>query len=232
MMGILRATFKTGLYGVTGGLASVGAGMAYLSATTSIVDLSKDDAWFRSKTYAKYNPKANPALQDDCIKRVPLSKIRPELRNDETALTLDFCRGIWSRWGFWPQSKLHERYDAPPGSEGYTWKTSELAVAKYEPGLKFSNHFEVVQNQGNEITVRCGGSPLQPGLRNSDGLVLISARIDHEKQEAVFSLKSALFDSAGSYEKGVGHPIPPKIVFLHPWYVRILVQSGFGNVKA
>ncbi|KAK8136236.1 hypothetical protein PG984_004176 [Apiospora sp. TS-2023a] len=215
--------------------------MAYLNATTSIVDLKNDDAWFSSKTYARYNPKANPALQDDCIKRVPLSKIRPELRNDEAALTLDFCRGIWSRWGFWPQSKLHERYDAPPGTEDYTWKTSELAVAKYEPGFKFSNHFEVVQNScsssrftraGNEITVRCGGSPLQPGLRNSDGLVLISARIDHEKQEAVFSLKSALFDSAGSYGKGAGHPIPPKIIFLHPWYVRMLVQSGVGNVKA
>ncbi|KAK8100986.1 hypothetical protein PG999_011360 [Apiospora kogelbergensis] len=231
-MGILRTAFKAGLYGVTGGLASVGAGMSYLSANTSIEDLNKDDAWFRSKTYARYNPKANPALQDDCFKRVPLSKIRPELRNDEAALTLDFCRGIWSRWGFWPQSKLHERYDAPPGSEDYTWKTSELAVAKYEPSLKFSNHFEVVQNQGNEITVRCGGSPLQPGLRNSDGLILISARIDREKQEAVFSLKSALFDSAGSYNEGVGHPIPPKIVFLHRWYVRMLVQSGFGKVKA
>ncbi|KAK8066294.1 hypothetical protein PG997_013041 [Apiospora hydei] len=224
-MGILRATFKTGLYGITGGLASVGAGMAYLGATTSIVDLKNEDAWFRSKTYAKYNPKANPALQDDCIKRVPLSKIRPELRNDEAALTLEFCR-------FWPQSKLHERYDAPPGSEGHTWETSELAVAKYEPGLKFVNHFEVVENQGNEITVRCGGSPLQPGLRNSDGLILFSARIDREKQEAVFSLKSALFDSAGSYGKGAGHPIPPKIVFLHPWYVRILTHCGVENVKA
>ncbi|KAK7935824.1 hypothetical protein PG985_001319 [Apiospora marii] len=231
-MGILRKTFMTGVYGVTGGLASVGAGMAYLNATTSIVDLKNDDAWFSSQTYARYNPKGNPALQDDCIKRVPLSKIRPELRNDEAALTLDFCRGIWSRWGFWTQSKLHERYDAPPGSEDYTWKTSELAVAKYEPGLKFVNHFEVVQNQGNEITVRCGGSPLQPGLRNSDGLVLISARIDREKQEAVFSLKSSLFDSAGSYDKGAGHPIPPKIAFLHRWYVRILVQSSLGKVKA
>jgi len=98
-MGILRTTLKAGLYGVTGGLASVGAGMAYLSASTSIVDLNTDDAWLRSKTYTRYNPKANPALQDDCIKRVPLSKIRPELRNDEAALTLDFCRGIWSRWG-------------------------------------------------------------------------------------------------------------------------------------
>lgn len=134
--------------------------------------------------------------------------------------------------GFWPQSKFHARYDAPPGTEHYTWKTSELAVAKYEPGLKFSNHFEVVENKGDEVTVRCGGSPLQPGLRNSDGLVSISARIDREKQEAVFSLKSALYSSAADFPEGAGHPIPPKITFLHRWYVRMLVQSAYSKVKA
>jgi hypothetical protein len=98
--------------------------------------------------------------------------------------------------------------------------------------MKFSNHFEVAENTGNEITVRCGGSPLEPGLRNSDGLVTIGARIDREKQEAVFSLKSALFNSAGTFEEGAGHPIPPKITFLHRWYVRMLVQSAYGKVKA
>ncbi|KAH8663931.1 hypothetical protein BX600DRAFT_382027 [Xylariales sp. PMI_506] len=206
--------------------------MAYLSSATTLVNLPKDDPWFKSKTYAKYNPKANPALQDDCIKRISLRKIRPELRDNEEALTLEFCRGIWSRWvGFWPQSKLQERYDAPPGSEDNTWKTSDLAVAKFDKGLKFSNHFEVVENSGNEITVRCGGSPLEPGLRNSDGLVLISAKIDREKQEAIFSLKSALFNSAGTFAKDASHPVPPKITFLHGWYVRILVESAMGRVK-
>jgi hypothetical protein len=130
---------------------------------------------------------------------------------------------------FWTQSKLHERYDAPPGTEHYIWKTSELAVAKFEQGLKFSNHFEVVENQGNEITVRCGGSPLEPGLRNSDGLVSIRASIDREKQEAVFSVKSALFNSA---DEAGGYHVPPKIEFLHRWYARMLVQSGYGKVKA
>lgn len=76
--------------------------MAYLATSTAVVDLPTDDPWFKTKTYRKYNPKANPALQDDCIKRVPLSSIRPELRNDEKALALEFCRGIWSRWGRWP----------------------------------------------------------------------------------------------------------------------------------
>ncbi|ORY71156.1 uncharacterized protein BCR38DRAFT_329833 [Pseudomassariella vexata] len=224
----MRTVFTAGLLGVTGGVASVGAGMAYLAAGTSIVSIAHSDPWNKTKTYTKYNPKGNPALQDDCTSRIPLRKIRPELRDDEKALTLEFCRGIWSGWG----TKFQKRYDAPPGTEQQTWEIADLAVAKYEKGLKFSNHFEVVENQGNEITVRCGGSPLNPGLRNSDGLVLISARINREKEVAEFSLKSALFDSAGTYPEGAVHGIPPKITFLHKWYVRMLVQAGVGKVKA
>ena len=148
------------------------------------------------------------------------------------SVSCPFVRLLTCGTGFWAQSKLQQRYDAPPGSEDNKWLTSELAVAKYERGLRFSNHFEVVENQGNEITVRCGGSPMTPGLRNSDGLILFSARIDKEKQEAVFSMKSALFDSAGAYAKDASHPVPPKITFLHSWYVRMLVQSAMGRVKA
>ncbi|KAI1393807.1 uncharacterized protein F4822DRAFT_386016 [Hypoxylon trugodes] len=231
-MGIIRTALLTGVYGVTGGVASVGAGMAYLAATTTLVDLTKSDSMFHSKTYAKYNPKDNPAHQDVVFKRIPLSKLRPGLRNDEKALTLEFCRGVWSRWGFWPQSKYHERYDKPPGSENYLWHTSDLALAKYETGLKFSNHFEVVNNEGNEIIVRCGGSPMESGLRNSDGLVVISAKIDQQAQQAELILKSALYNSAGSFAEGQGHPVPPKIVFAHRWYVRMLVQSAVKNIKA
>ncbi|XXH05159.1 hypothetical protein Hte_011584 [Hypoxylon texense] len=232
-MGIIRTALLTGVYGVTGSVASVGAGMAYLAATTSLVDLTKNDPMFKSKTYAKYNPKGNPAHQDVVIKRIPLQKLRPELRDNEEALTLEFCRGVWSRWGFWPQSKYHERYDKPPGTEGYLWRTSDLAAAQYEPGLKFSNHFEVVGNEGSEIAVRCGGSPLlQPGPRDSDGLVLLGARIDREAQQAELRLKSALYSSSGTFAEGAGHPVPPKIVFLHKWYVRALVQSAVANVKA
>lgn len=98
-MGILRTAALTGLWSVGGGIASVGAGMAYIMAATSHVPLTKDDQAFKTKTWARYNPNGNPALKDDAIKAVPLSQIRPELRNDEAALTLEFCRGVWGRWG-------------------------------------------------------------------------------------------------------------------------------------
>ncbi|KAH9903626.1 hypothetical protein F4778DRAFT_92014 [Xylariomycetidae sp. FL2044] len=231
-MGIIRTTFLTSLLAAGGGAAGVGAGMAYLAAATTLVNLTKDDPMFKSKTYARYNPKGNPALEDDCIKRVPLRKIRPELRDNEEALTLEFCRGIWSRWGFWPHSKYQKRYDHPSGTDDNLWDTKDLAVAKFEKGLRFSNHFEVVEHQGNEIVVRCGGSPLTtPGLRNSDGLIFFSAKIDREAQQAIFSLKSSLFSSAGDFAEGASHPVPPKMTFVHRWYVRMLVQSAVANVK-
>ncbi|KAI0405385.1 hypothetical protein F4802DRAFT_180630 [Xylaria palmicola] len=232
-MGILRKAVLTGLWGVGGGVASVGAGMAYLLTATSLVPLTKDDPAFKSKTWARYNPNENPALKDDVIKAVPLSKIRPELRNDEAALTLEFCRGVWSRWGFRAQSILQERYDRPPGTDDNLWRTSELAVSRFDKGVRFSNHFEVVENAGNEIVVRCGGSPLEPGLRKSDGLIFLSARIDPEQQQAVFHFKSALFSSAAPKAGGAPapHPIPPKIEFLHGWYVRMLTQSAMKNVE-
>ncbi|RYP70353.1 hypothetical protein DL769_004979 [Monosporascus sp. CRB-8-3] len=231
-MGIITTALRVGAWGVTGGVASVGVGAAYLAASTTLVDLTKDDPLLKSPTYARYNPKGNPALQDTIIKRVPLRKIKPALRDDEEALTLEFCQGVWSRWGFYMQSKLQERYDKPPGSEDNLWNVSELAVSKYDKGLRFSNHFEVVENKGNEIYVRCGGSPMTPGLRDSDGLIVLSAKINREAQQAEFNFKSALFNSAAPYVEGAQHSVPPKITFLHRWYVRILTEAAVGNVKA
>lgn len=91
-MGII----KTALLAIPAGGAVGGGYLAYLVATTSLIDLTKSDPMFGTKTYKKYNPKDNPALQDVVIKRIPLSAVKPELRNDEKALTLEFCRGVWS----------------------------------------------------------------------------------------------------------------------------------------
>ncbi|KAI1115131.1 hypothetical protein F5Y14DRAFT_147100 [Nemania sp. NC0429] len=230
-MGILRTAALVGLSGVGVGVASVGGGMAFLAGSTSLVPLTRDDPMCKGKTWKRYNPRENPAFKDVVIKAVPLSKIRPELRNDETALTLEFCRGIWSRWGFKVQSILHERYDHPPGTDDHLWNTSELAVAKYPKGLRFSNHFEVVENSGKEIVVRCGSSPLESGLRKSDGLIFLSAKIDPEQEQAVFYFKSAFFSSGAPKVKDAVNSIPSVDAFLHRWYVRILTQSAIKHVR-
>lgn len=136
--------------------------------------------------------------------------------------------------GYYVQSRLQERYDKPPGSEADNlWSIKELGASRFQPGLRFSNHFEVVENTGREIYVRCGGSPMTaPGLRDSDGLIVLGARIDRAAQQAEFTFKTALYSSGGTFAEGAPHPIPPKIEVLHRWYVRILTQAAVGRVKA
>ncbi|KAK5636626.1 hypothetical protein RRF57_012339 [Xylaria bambusicola] len=230
-MGILRTAALTGLVGLGGGVAGVGAGMVYLLGATAFVPLTKDDQVFKTRIWSRYNPRSNPALKDDVVRAVPLSKLRPELRNDEKALTLEFCRGVWSRWAFHVHSLIQQRYDRPPGTDDNLWHTSELAVSKFNKGLRFSNHFEVVDNSGSEIVVRCGSSPMESGLRKSDGLIFLSAKIDPEQELAIFHFKSALFSSGAPKGESTSHSLPPKMVRLHEWYVRMLSESAMANVK-
>lgn len=136
--------------------------------------------------------------------------------------------------GFWPQSKYQQKYDRPANTDDNLWDIKDLAVAKFEPGMRIVNHFEVVDKRPNEIWVRCGGSPMEPGLRKSDGLFVLGARIDRATQEAEFTLKSALFSSGAEKQAGGGevkHSVPPKIVTLHGWYVKILMHSALARVQ-
>lgn len=92
-MGIIRKTVYTG--------ALTAASFAgYLSATTTVISpLPRDDPIFSSRSYAKYNRFQNPSTQDVVFKRIPLSKIRPELLQKEGDLALEMCRGVWSGLG-------------------------------------------------------------------------------------------------------------------------------------
>ena len=85
----------------TGALTGLGIGaLGYLGASTTIISpLPQDDPIWRSKAYAQYNAHHNAATQDICVKRIPLSKIRPELLQREGDLALELCRGVWSGLG-------------------------------------------------------------------------------------------------------------------------------------
>jgi len=234
-MGVIKKLLKTGLWTGLGSAAGVGGTMAYILSSSQIVDLPRDDPMFRDRTYGWYNPRGTPALSDVVIKRVPLSKIKPELRNSEEALTLEFCRGVWSRWGFWPQSKYQQKYDRPAKTEDNLWDIKDLATAKFDRGLRIVNHFEVVNKKRNEIWIRCGGSPMDSGLRKSDGLIVLGARIDKAAQEVEFTFKSSLFNSSAPKpprNTEIKHSIPDKVVMLHQWYVKILTQAAMGRVMA
>ncbi len=85
----------------TGVLAGLGTGaLGYLRTSTTIISpLPQDDPLWRSKSYAKYNTHHNAPMQDICVKRIPLDKIRPELLQHDGDLALEFCRGVWSGLG-------------------------------------------------------------------------------------------------------------------------------------
>lgn len=92
-MGIIKRTIYTT---VLTGTAFVG----YVAGSTSIIcPLPRDDPLLSSSIYKRHNPLNNPATQDVCIKRIPLSKVRPELLDKEGDLVVEFCRGIWAGWG-------------------------------------------------------------------------------------------------------------------------------------
>ena len=92
-MGLVRTTVFTGLLGTS-------TAAAYLAARNPVISpLAAADPVWTSSVYKKQNPARNPVTQDICIKRVPVSKIRPELLKKDGDLALEFCRGVWGGWG-------------------------------------------------------------------------------------------------------------------------------------
>lgn len=84
---------------VTGVIGSAAGTTWLLSSSKLVSPIPQHEALWQSDCLRKFNHFDNPVLEDVCIKRIPRSKIRRELRNDEAALTLEFCRGVWSGWG-------------------------------------------------------------------------------------------------------------------------------------
>ncbi|KAI1103412.1 hypothetical protein F4804DRAFT_232554 [Jackrogersella minutella] len=216
-MGLIRKTFKTA--------AAVTAGsVAYLTATTNLATpLPADDELWATKSFKRYNRYQNPSLQDYCWKTLPLSKVRPELRNNEEALALEFCRGAWSGYAYAPQRIIMTAANKGPKTEGQLFGQQELSSCKYELGTRFSDHFEVIERTKNSVMVRAGGSPLEPGPREMDGLFVISAKVNKEAGTVDVGLKTAFFNSAQHTGK---KPAPFVAELLHRYYSRAMVDSG------
>lgn len=94
-MGIIRTFLNTAI------LSGAGAagGFAFWTRNSIFVPLSPTDAIFSSPAYLRNNPSKNPATQDLCVKKVPLSKIKPQLLEKEGKLIEAFCAGVWSGLG-------------------------------------------------------------------------------------------------------------------------------------
>ncbi|OAQ60338.1 FAD linked oxidase [Pochonia chlamydosporia 170] len=216
-MGLIAKAAFSSLIGTTG-LA------AYLAAKNPVISpIAASDAIWSSKLFKRYNPSANPATQDVCIKRIPLDKIRPELLKNPGDLALEYCRGVWA--GFEIQRRYLQWKYYGPETNTQLWTKQQLSESKYEKGTCIVDHFEVVEKTPTAITVRCGDSPRNQALRGSDGLFIIGAVVDHTRGEVELTLKSLLFSSQGKV-LGVKGPMPSWMEELHQWYARIWSETG------
>jgi hypothetical protein len=95
-MGILSKVIKTTAVGAA---ATTGT-FFLLTRKSTFVPLSPTaDPLFQSSLYKKYNPSKNPTTHDLCVRRVPLSAIKPDLQKDDGKLVEAFCAGVWSGLG-------------------------------------------------------------------------------------------------------------------------------------
>ncbi|KAK3384996.1 hypothetical protein B0H63DRAFT_472097 [Podospora didyma] len=218
-MGVIKKTFYTGL--LTG--ASV---LGYLSFTTTIVSpLPRDDPALAGSAIRRFNVHRNPSTSDTCVKRIPLTKIRPELLEKDGDLVLEFCRGVWSGLGTRFQLASLARKYRGPATAGQLWTPTQFSESGFAKGTQMMDHFEVVEKTPTEIVVRCGDSPRNQGPRDSDGLFIISAVKDEAKGEVVLELKSCFFTSARKVE-GIHGPMPGWMELLHRWYTRLWMVTG------
>ncbi|KAL4724325.1 hypothetical protein ACLX1H_008938 [Fusarium chlamydosporum] len=221
-MGIFRIARKV----VFPGLLGTTTAAAYLASQNPVIcPIPANDPIWSSRLFRRANPNGNPATQDVVIKRIPIDKIRPELLRKNGDLALEFCRGIWSGWGYAIQRRYLSLKYRGPETETQLWDPEQLSTSTYDRGTAITDHFEVVEKTPTSITVRCGDSPRNQPLRPSDGLFQISATIDKTHEEVELRLKSILFSSEGKIAGNKG-PMPGWMVELHQWYARIWAETG------
>jgi len=223
-MGVIRSLFNTV---VIGGAATTGA-LVFMSRNSKFVPLSTSDAIFSSAAYLRNNPNKNPATQDLCIRKVPLSSIKPELLEKEGKLVEAFCAGVWGGWGYaYQRSYLAKKYEGPTTAH-QLWKVPDLLSSDYPVGTQITDHFEVVEHTDNSIVVRCGDSPMKNEVRDSDGLFEMSAKINKEEGVAEFGLKSVFYKGLGKAE-GTHGPMPSHVEFLHRQYTKLWMETAIRN---
>ncbi len=141
---------------------------------------------------------------------------------------------IKANWGIelagyrFQRAYLARKYQGPETAT-QLWTVDELSQSTYPVGAKLTDHFEVLERTSTEVVVRAGDSPRNAGPRASDGLFVISAEIDKERNEAVLGLKSCFFNGVDKTQ-GVQGPMPGWVEELHQWYARLWMVTGAARV--
>jgi hypothetical protein len=240
MMRRLKATLKVAVYG-TG--ASLGA-FFFATRKNVFVPLDPTDAIFHHRLLRELNPSSNPTMHDVCVRRIPISDIRPELLNKEGGLVEAFCAGVWSGWGM-PRFREHAlgtdtcltgykvqrailaKTNQDASTQSQLWSPDELRMSDYNVGTLITDHFEVVEKTPTSILVRSGDSPRNQAIRQVDGLFEISAVVKHDEGVVDLGLKTCFFQGLG---KAQGPPVPAPIEWLHRQYVKLLLETAVQNL--
>ncbi|KAL9110656.1 MAG: hypothetical protein Q9227_004833 [Pyrenula ochraceoflavens] len=191
---------------------------------------STTDAIFSSPHLTKLNPNRNPTTHDLCLRRVPLKDIKPSLLKESKSkppeeLTTAFCQGVWGGKGYGLQ-RAYMTWKYQTASPQDLWSPKKLLTNPYPVGTIITDHFEVLSHTPESVLVRCGDSPRKQGIRENDGLFEMSVKIDEEKGEAEFGLKSCFFRGEGKAE---AEPMGEGIQWAHRVYTKVLMESGVRN---
>lgn len=95
IMGVFKTLSKVAAYGTVAGAG----GWAVWTRNSNFVPLSPSDYIYNTTFYARNNPERNPATADLCVRKVPLSQIKPEYLEKEGKLVEKFCAGVWGGLG-------------------------------------------------------------------------------------------------------------------------------------
>ncbi|KAF2226655.1 hypothetical protein BDZ85DRAFT_230194 [Elsinoe ampelina] len=221
-MGIIKKAFA-----LTGWGTLAGAGtLAWYTRKSKIMPLPTSDYLPNTTLYSRLNVHENQTMQDICIRKVPISSIKPEYLEPNGKLAEKFCAGVWSTWGYAYQRRYLERKyrDQTPTQ---LWDTKDLAASTYEVGTYITDHFEVLSKTPESVIVRCGDSPRVQEPRASDGLFEMVAIPDKENGEVEFQLKSVFFNADAKKE---GSPMPKHVEILHRWYTKVWMESAVRSL--
>ncbi|THV79811.1 hypothetical protein D6D27_08899 [Aureobasidium pullulans] len=222
-MGVIKTLSKLTAYGTVAGAG----GWALYTRKSSFVPMSSNDYIYNTTFFARNNPDQNPTMSDLCVRKVPLSQIKPDYLEKEGKLVEKFCAGVWGGLGYAYQRQYLEKKYRDADTESQLWDTKALQESEYPVGTQITDHFEVLTKTPESIIVRCGDSPRKMEVRPSDGLFEMRAEIKEAEGVAEFQLKSVFYQGLG---KATGKPMPPHIEFLHRQYTKLWMETAISNV--
>ncbi|KAL0069351.1 Lanosterol 14-alpha-demethylase [Marasmius tenuissimus] len=210
-----------------GGVTGLGT-FLFLTRKNEFVPMDPSNSpLFHSRHYKSWNPNDNATTHDDCMRKVPLDQIRPELLQKEGELVRAFVAGVWSSTGYAPQrAYLHKKYFGDKTKE-QLWTPEQFKQSSYELGTQITDHFEVIERSPNSVLVRCGDSPSNND-REMDGIFELTTEVKREEGVAEFHMRTVMWQVKGKTDKP---PMPSFVQWLHQQYDKLWMETGLWNVK-